>query len=103
MCPVQRETEGYAHISKCSDKQRLGRDGLKCDVSRKWLNVTGEVTYRSVVQNTLELRSVREFLYNVGCKFENKFTNIVLVMQEEDKENYSSSIVNRSLYYLVCQ
>jgi hypothetical protein len=96
MCPVQRETEGYAHISKCSDKQRLGRGGLKCDMSRKWLNVTGEVTYRSVVQNTLELRSVREFLYNV--------TNIVLGMQEEDnKENYSNSIVNKSLYYLVCQ
>jgi hypothetical protein len=105
MCPVGRETEGYAHISKCSDNQRLGggEGGLKCDLSRKWLNVTGEVTYRSVVWSSTELRCVREVLYNVGCKFYNKITNLVLGVQEENRENYSSNIASRNLYYLVCQ
>jgi hypothetical protein len=65
-------TEGYAHICKCSETQRWG---LECGVIRKWLNVTGEVTYRSVERSSTELRSVRNFCTNVGCKFENKITN----------------------------
>lgn len=65
----------------------MGKEsGLECGRSRKWLNVTGEVTYSSVKRNSTELRIVRKFLYNVGCKFENKITNPVLGVQEEDKE-----------------
>jgi hypothetical protein len=86
MCPVERGTECCAHIFKCSEKQGGGRGLLECGLSRKWLNVTAEVTYRSVVRSSTELRSVRKFLYNVGCKLENNITNPVLGVQEEDME-----------------
>ena len=72
----------YALIFKCSEKTKVG---VECDLSTKWLSIIGEVTYRSVVKSSAEVRSVRQFLYNVRCKFENKTRNIVLGVQEEDR------------------
>jgi len=50
--------------------------------------------------DSTELRSVRRFLYNVGFKFGNKITNLVLGVQEEDAEKYFNNIAKRSLYCL---
>jgi len=77
-------------------------DGLECDLSIKLLNFTVKVKYRSVERNSTELRTVRKFLYNVGCKFENKITKPVMGVQEGIWKNYSNNIAKRSLYCLVC-
>jgi hypothetical protein len=68
-------------------KTKVGKGGgFECRLTRKWLNVTGEVMCGSVEQNSTELRRVRKCLYNVGCKFENKITKPVMGVQEGDME-----------------
>jgi hypothetical protein len=47
-------------------------------LSREWLIVNEEVTYKRMINftNAVELRDMGKYLYKIRCKWENKISNI---------------------------
>jgi hypothetical protein len=74
-CPLCREEEKLLHILlKCSETRKWRERFL----SRKWLIVNEEVTYKRAINctNAVELRNIGKYLYEIRCKWENKISSI---------------------------